>query len=159
VKPGVYDRPVIQLDATATALAIAGLDAKPDWKLDGVNLLPFLRAEKTGSPHDALCWRFGEQMAIRMGDFKLVRYDNNADTQTGKSNQGVTAARLYNLARDPGETEDLAAAMPDKLKALQSKWEAWNTANVKPLWGGGNSSSVGNEPGAAKGRKKVRTQP
>lgn len=160
VKPGVYDQPVIQLDATATAFAVAGVDVKPEWKLDGVNLLPFLSGEKTGAPHEALYWRFGQQMAIRMGDYKLVRYDKNADTLTGKGNQGITAAKLYNLASDPGEAKDLAAAMPGKTRELQAKWDAWNTGNVKPLWGVGNSDSDGDEPDAAgNARKKARTEP
>ena len=154
VKPGVCHQPVNQLDATATVLAITGVEAKPEWKLDGVNLLPFLSGQKTGAPHEALYWRFGEQMAIRMGDYKLVRYDKNADTQTGKGNQGVTAAKLYNLASDLGETKDLAAAMPEKVKELQSKWDAWNMANVKPLWGGCNSDSDGGQPGAPLQRRK-----
>jgi arylsulfatase A-like enzyme len=158
VKPGVYDQPVIQLDAHATALAIAGVEVKPEWKLDGVNLLPFLTGEKTGSPHDALYWRFGAQMAIRLGDHKLVRYDRNADTQSGKRNQAVTAAKLYNLASDRGETKDLAAAMPDKVKELQSKWDAWNAANVKPLWGGGTTDSDGDEPGAKQATTKRNSE-
>ena len=36
----VDDRPVIQLDILPTALAAAGVEIKPEWKLDGVNLLP-----------------------------------------------------------------------------------------------------------------------
>ena len=50
VKPGVYEQPVIQLDLTYTALAIAGAGIKPEWKLDGVNLLPFLAGEQSGPP-------------------------------------------------------------------------------------------------------------
>ena len=49
-----------------------------------MDLLPFLSGEKSSPPHDALYWRFGEQMAIRLGDYKLVRYDSNADTRTGR---------------------------------------------------------------------------
>ena len=52
---------------------------KPDWKLDGVNLLPYLEGKNTAAPHETLYWRFGEQMAIRQGDWKLVRYDPAAD--------------------------------------------------------------------------------
>jgi arylsulfatase A-like enzyme len=149
VKPGVFEQPVIQLDLTATALAAAGVKVKSGPSLDGVNLLPFLAGAKTGSPHAALYWRFGEQMAIRAGDWKLVRYDLNADTRTGARNQAVTAARLYNLASDIGETNDLAAVMPDRVKELQSRWNEWNKANVKPLWGGGRGGdSAGAEPGA-----------
>ena len=155
VKPGVFRQPAIQLDLTATALAAAGAEVKPEWKLDGVDLLPFLNGGKSGPPHDALYWRFGEQMAIRAGDYKLVRYDSNADTRIGRGRQPVTAAKLYNLAGDIGETKDLAETMPDKLKELQAKWDVWNATLVKPLWGGGRSDSDGNEPGSpAKGKRK-----
>ena len=70
----------------------------------------------------------------------------------------VTAARLYQLANDIGETKDLAAAMPDKVKELQVRWDAWNATLVKPLWGGGNSDDDGAEPGAPskKGKKKQK---
>ena len=156
LKPGVFVQPVIQLDLTATALATAGVQDGPDSGLEGVNLLPFLAGEETGSPHEALYWRFGQQMAIRLGDYKLVRYDSNADTLTGARNQPVTAAKLYNLAADIGETKDLAAAMPDKIKELQSRWDAWNMANVKPLWGGGQTDNDGAEPGAPAPKKGKR---
>jgi arylsulfatase A-like enzyme len=147
VKPGVYEQPVIQLDLHTTALAAAGVEVKPEWKLDGVNLLPFLSGKQTNAPHDALYWRFGEQMAIRVDDYKLVRYDSNADTLTGARNQPVTTAKLYNLTADIGETKDLAAEQPDKLKELQAKWDAWNATLAAPLWGGGKADSDGREPG------------
>jgi arylsulfatase A-like enzyme len=145
LKPAVYDQPVIQLDAHATALAVAGV--KADTPLDGVNLLPYLTGEQAGPPHEALFWRFGEQWAIRMGDYKLVRYDNNADTQTGKGNQGVSTVRLYNLKTDQGETQDLAAEDVRTVKTLQFRWDQWNATLVKPLWGGGNAA----------GKKKQKT--
>ena len=156
VKPGVYDQPVIQLDLTATALAAAGVDVKPEWNLDGVNLLPYLSGAKSRAPHDALYWRFGEQMAIRVGDYKLVRYDTNADTLSGQPRQPVSPVKLYNLAADIGEAKDLAAAEPGKVKELQAKWDAWNATLVKPLWGQGAGDNDGPEPGAApkKGKKK-----
>jgi len=162
LKPGVYDQPVIQLDAHVTALAAARVEVRPQWKLDGVNLLPHLNGERTNPPHDALYWRFGQQMAIRMGDYKLVRYDSNADTRSGDRNQPVTGARLYRLSDDVGETKDLAAAMPDKFKELQSKWDAWNATLVRPLWGGGKRDNDGAELGspAKKGKRaKQRKEP
>lgn len=150
LQSGLYHYPVIQLDATATALAVAG--ATTD-NLDGVNLLPFLTGEKHGPPHDALYWRFGEQMAIRAGDYKLVRYDSNADTRTGARNQPVTAPKLYNLATDVGETKDLSTALPDKVKELQAKWDTWNKLNVTPLWGSRKPTTT---RATAQGRKKGR---
>lgn len=154
IKPGVYAQPAIQLDLTATALVAAGLEARPDWKLEGVNLLPYLSGEKAGPPHDALYWRFGRQMAIRAGDWKLVRYDSNADTRTGRHGQPATAAKLYNLADDIGETKDLAAARPDKVAELQAKWDKWNELNVPPLSNDDRTDNDGAEPGDRRGKKK-----
>jgi arylsulfatase A-like enzyme len=120
-----------------------------------VDLLPFLAGRQTGAPHEALYWRFGEQMAIRAGDFKLVRYDNNADTLTGGRNQGVTAFKLYNLREDIGETRDLSSAMPDKVRQLQAQWSTWDKSNVAPLWGGGTGGGEGAEAGAAKKARRT----
>lgn len=41
------------------------------------------------------------------------------------------------------------------MKELQALWNTWNTANVKPLWGGGRADNAGPEPGAPakKGKK------
>jgi len=133
-----YDPPVIQLDLHPTALAAAGVAVKPEWKLDGVNLLPYLAGEKTGPPHDVLFWRFGPQMAVRSGDWKLVRYDVGADGGKSKgANPQVTGPRLYNLKDDVGERADLSAKMPDKAKELQAVWDRWNAEQAPPLWGGG----------------------
>ena len=91
-------------------------------------------------------------MAIRVGDFKLVRYDSNAETRTGKRNQPIAGPKLYNLASDIGETKDLFAAMPDKARELQAKWDAWNATLMKPLWNFGPSDSDG-DPKAPKAKK------
>jgi arylsulfatase A-like enzyme len=157
VKPGIYEQPVIQLDLTTTALTAAGVSVRPEWKLDGVDLVPFLSRAKTGAPHDALYWRFGEQMALRDGDYKLVRYDSNADTRTG-TKQPVTTTKLYHLTADQGEMKDLAATMPDKVKALQTKWDAWNATLMKPLWGGGAGDAETSETGRAKKKRKSKAE-
>lgn len=148
VNPGVYHEPAIQLDLHATALAAANVVVKPEWKPDGVDLLPYLSGEKSGPPHAALYWRLGEQMAIRAGDWKLVRYDRNADS----NESGVGPARLYNLAADIGETQDLAATRPDKLNALQTQWDAWNATLAKPLWGAVPGTGSGAGPRGKKGK-------
>jgi arylsulfatase A-like enzyme len=138
LEPGVYDKPVIQLDAAATALAAAGVAAAG---LDGVDLVPLLSGAKAGVPHEALYWRFGRQMAIRKGDLKLVRYDRTADVEGGDPADPVTPARLYDLSRDIGESRDLAAEMPDIVRDLEAAWAAWDAANVAPLWGGDHFAS------------------
>jgi arylsulfatase A-like enzyme len=125
-----YDHPVIQLDILPTALAAAGIPSGPADKLDGVDLLPHLTGKAAGPPHEALFWRFGEQMAVRQGDWKLVRYGPNATLQPGES-----WPKLYNLADDVSESSDLAAKHPERVKELQAAWDRWNAGNVKPLWG------------------------
>jgi arylsulfatase A-like enzyme len=126
-----YNQPVIQLDIQPTALAAAGVEVRPEWKLDGVNLLPFLTGQKDTPPHEALYWRFGEQMAIRKGDWKLVRPDLSPDTAFGKIAQ---RPMLFNLANDLGEQTDLAATHPEKVQELQTQWQQWNTGLAPATW-------------------------
>lgn len=128
----VFDSPVIQLDLLPTALAAARIETKLTTKLDGVNLLPILSGKSAEKPHETLLWRFGRQMAIRHGDWKLVRYDTAADG----AKPGVTGFRLYNLADDIGESEDLATKMPDKVKELEALWNKWTSELAQPRWGG-----------------------
>lgn len=114
----IYDHPVSTLDLLPTALAAAGLE--PDPKLEGVNLLPYLSGQKEGPPHALLGWRFGRQRAIRTGDWKLL--------DMGKG------WKLFNLARDIAEKNDLSAAEPAKRKELEESYARWNAANVPAKW-------------------------
>ena len=116
-----YDFPVLQLDVYPTALVAAG--AKPDasWQLDGVDLLPFLTGANAARPHQTLYWRYGPQWAVRHGDHKLV-----------VSRGGSGQPELYDLAADIGETKDLAAAQPAKVKELQALWDKWSAAQAEP---------------------------
>jgi len=133
----VDHRPVIQLDIHPTALAAAGVAIKPEWKLDGVNLLPYLTGEKSGAPHEALFWRFGQQIALRMGDWKLVKGAGSKGIERsdplGKAS--TAGAELYNLKQDIGEKENLAEKNPEKLKELTAAWEKLNSEMIDPLWG------------------------
>ncbi|MFM9059043.1 MAG: sulfatase-like hydrolase/transferase [Planctomycetaceae bacterium] len=154
VEPGVYERPVIQLDLHATALAAAGVEPLPEWRLDGVELLPFLSGARKDAPHDALYWRFGGQNAIRAGGWKLVRYDATVDGDRGA---GVVGPRLYDLEADVGEARDLAATMPDKVRDLQACWDAWNEANVAPLRGQGDRGGPRRPAGDGRRRRSAAT--
>ena len=130
----VDDRPVIQLDIVPTALAAAGVTPKPEWKLDGVNLLPFLTGEKSGAPHEALFWRFGAQIAVRMGDWKLVKGPATDRPIEQRAKATVAGAELYNLKTDIGEKTNLAATQPEKVRELAAAWEKWNAQLVEPQW-------------------------
>jgi arylsulfatase A-like enzyme len=133
----VFEQPVISLDILPTAVAAAGGEIATDWQLDGVNLLPHLAGKADGPVHDHLCWRFGTQWAIRQGDWKLAAgcdYDANPLPPPQPNRLKATAPQLYNLASDPGETKDLAAAQPEKVAALTALWEKWNAGNKPPAW-------------------------
>ncbi|MCC6494037.1 MAG: sulfatase [Pirellulales bacterium] len=127
----VYDQPVIQLDVLPTALAAAKSEAPADARLEGVDLVPYFTGAEQSAPHEALFWRLGRQMAVRQGDWKLVKYDPVVDGGTGRA----TEAKLYNLAEDVGEQHNLFDEQPAKAKQLQAAWDQWNESNVDPLWG------------------------
>lgn len=109
-----YSNPIIQLDILPTVLAATGAKVKPAKPLDGVNLLPYLSGENKGKPHEALYWKFGQQWAVRKGDWKLV-----------VARGGSMQPELYNLADDIGEKKNLASEMPDVLASLQADYKIW----------------------------------
>lgn len=117
----VYDKPVIQLDMTPTFLAAAGAKVDPSWKLDGVDLLPFLTGANPGKPHETLFWKIDGKWAIRHGDWKLVHAEPGPD-----------APKLYDLAADLREQHDLAAAQPAKVEQLKALWDAWDDEQLDP---------------------------
>jgi arylsulfatase A-like enzyme len=88
-----------------------------------VDLMPFLTGANKGKPHETLYWRFGQQWAIRHGDFKLV---------VGRDGSGKP--ELYDLAKDISEAKDLATAQPDKAKELQSLYDKWNATLAPAGW-------------------------
>ena len=131
---GIYDHPIIQLDILPTSLAAAGAPATSKAPLDGVNLLPYLTGENKSAPHENLYWRFGKQIALRQGDWKLLKV------------AGDTEPRLYNLKDDIGEQTNLADAQQQKVRELQSAWDKWNATLVEPTW----------VPGPQQGNKKKK---
>jgi len=128
-------RPIIQLDVVPTALAAAGI-ATDGAGFDGVDLLPFLTGAAKGAPHDTLYWRLGGTMAIRSGDWKLVKTRDGPLVDVDPSTLAdLSEAGLYNLSEDLGETRNRAAERPDKVKELSDLWQQWNRQLSKPSWG------------------------
>lgn len=117
-----FEAPVSTLDLMATIAAAVGATLPDDRPYDGVDLLPFVRGEQPGVPHDALFWRAEHAHAVRKGDWKLVE---SAD---------VGSVALFDLAHDPGETKDLSKAQPEVVKALQADFAQWETQCRAPLW-------------------------
>lgn len=143
-----FDHPVIALDILPTACALAGV--KPDAKVDGVDLMPHLSGQKSGAPHEAIFWRFGPQKAVRSGNWKLVDWrDFDAKTQSGW--------QLYDLSKDIGEANNVAAANPQVVAELTAQWNQWNTQNIEPRWHGSpteDPSSPAPSPAKKANKKK-----
>ncbi len=102
-------------DVMPTIADIIGID-KPA-EIDGVSFLPALLG-KEQEQHDYLYWEFhehGGRQALRQGDWKLVKYNVNAEP--------VLPLELYNLKDDPGEEVDIAQAHPERLKELKNLME------------------------------------
>lgn len=115
-----YAAPVSSLDFMPTFAAIAG--TSPPKEIDGLNLLPFLRGEKTGAPHGDLFWKLNDQYAIVRDQWKAVRFK-------GKPNM----PELYDLSQDPGEQKNLAGDKPELIERLDKAWNAWN-ATLPPAF-------------------------
>src|SRR5262249_16783727 len=92
---------------------------------------PFLEGKNTAAPHEALYWRFGTQMAIRQGDWKLVRPDM---ATKGEYADIAREPLLFNLADDIGEQNDLTGKHPDKVPDLGGAWQRWNAGLAAPRW-------------------------
>jgi len=120
-----YTSPVISIDISRTAVEQAGADALAGKAMEGVDLVPLVRGEKIGPPHDALYWRDrnGASWAILTADGnKLVK------------ERGTAAPELYHLPDDVSEAHDLMATQQQKADILREKWETWNAGNVTWHW-------------------------
>ena len=118
------------MDVLPTMIDLAGSPlAKsftPDAKLvvEGGSLKPVLKNSGAGNvsrPNDAIVIHFphydlnngGPASAIFDGDLKLIRHYD-----TGK----VT---LFDIVKDPSESKDLSAEMPEKVNSLQARLDAY----------------------------------
>ncbi len=118
----VYEKPVSSLDIFPTSIIAAGGKISPQWKLDGVDMLPYLSGSKSGLPHKTLYWRMGVQHAVRDGDWKLVVVGSEGKPQ------------LYNLDKDIGETTNVADQNSEKVKELMELYDKWNAQMQPARW-------------------------
>jgi arylsulfatase A-like enzyme len=113
------------MDLAATFLHAADLSDAPQKPLDGVNLLPFLKGQRTGDPHDSLFWEnnwFGPpDCAMRRGAWKILQL------RTGPGGAVADQWELYDLSRDAGETRNVAALHPEVVRHMDSAYRAWRT--------------------------------
>jgi arylsulfatase A len=114
----------ITMDLSATIVALAGA-ATTDSGFEGIDLLPILRGSAPPVVR-TLFWRVGkpvgQQRAVRSGDWKLLL---DGPQQL-----------LFDLSKDLGERNDLAAAHPDRVRTLKAMIEAWEKDVAQSAVGG-----------------------
>ncbi len=102
------------MDVTPTILSIAGIDqpkTAPAGPMTGKNLYPMIQGDtnRVYGPNEPVGLEAAGRRVLYKGNFKLVK--------NGKS-YGNYNWQLYNLAKDPGETNDLAASSPELLQEM-----------------------------------------
>jgi len=118
-KGELRDQPAHLIDITATVYDLAGAkypkDATP---LEGKSLVPVFANKPID--RDAIFWEHEGNRAVRAGNWKLV----------AKHGQ---AWELYDISKDRVESNNLAPKMPEKVKELAAKYDAYaKRAQVEP---------------------------
>jgi uncharacterized sulfatase len=98
------DEPLAFWDFLPTACELAGVKTPTD--TDGVSLMPTLLGNRQGPAHESLFWRYGQKVALRSAEWKIVRTKKGADWE------------LYNLSSDVGESRDVAKEHSDIVERL-----------------------------------------
>ena len=115
-KPGSVNNSIVQsTDLFPTLVEIAGGDISKFEDLDGVSLVDTIRNNrelKRGEP--IVGYRAYEDLyaSVRSNDWKLLAYRSGT-------------LKLYNIAKDEGEKNDVAASNPEKVAALKAFLADW----------------------------------
>jgi arylsulfatase A-like enzyme len=124
--PAVISEPVVLGDLCPTICALAKVPAPTT--LDFQDISPLLFEQKP--LNRPLFWHQPHYMnqggkpagVAREGEWKLIEQYEDGSLE------------LYNLAKDPSETTDLAAAEPARVAALRGKLEAWRrSVGAEPI--------------------------
>ena len=143
VKPATQcDHLVALQDLMATLAEIVGCELKADQGPDSISLLPLLRDPRAKAPRSSMVLQSTRAMAIQAGGWKLAlcpgsgcagKWGNTPTLQEAwkkamkvygrkvrKRDELLQApfVQLFDLARDPGETTNLAAERPQKVAQL-----------------------------------------
>jgi arylsulfatase A-like enzyme len=114
-------------DVLPTICHSAGVKLPRDYVIDGRDILP-VAASGAKSPHEAVYWMQGGQLAVRKGRWKLVINGITAENwpEGRKPLEGDDAMFLSDLEKDPGESNNLRRTHPnvlDELATLAQKWK------------------------------------
>jgi len=119
--------PAMTIDLLPTVAKITGAVLPTDRIIDGRDIWPVLSDKKvTTSPHDALYFYWGKELhAVRRGRWKLhlphpYRHLEEAgrDGRPGRETQQKIDLALFDLDKDPGESNNVANRHPEVIKEL-----------------------------------------
>jgi arylsulfatase A-like enzyme len=111
------------VDLYPTLAALAGASTTKCKPLDGVNVWDTI-AEGKPSPRAEIIYNLEPfRGAVRQGDWKLIW-----------RTLLPSSVDLYNLAQDPSEKNNLAAAHPDKVAAFKQRLDTLAKEAAKPLF-------------------------
>jgi|TARA_B100000315_G_scaffold249275_1_gene280237 uncharacterized sulfatase len=100
----------------------AGAEIPDDRKLDGVDLVVYLRGEMLGAPSETLFWREGYHQSVRHQGWKLYRTDMPDNRRW-----------LFDLTEDPTERTNLVHQHPERLADLEALLDAHNAEQAEPM--------------------------
>ena len=113
----VQSQPATIMDIYPTVLSVAGIAAPQGHTLDGADLKKLLTGRRDKRHRDDFLMHFPHEhnhsyfTTYRKGDWKLIYYYNPEQPEQPRY-------ELYNLERDPFETQNLAQQEPRHLKQL-----------------------------------------
>lgn len=114
ISPGIVNDTTISLDLFPTVLSLGGAKPPKDRPIDGIDLSTLLLNKKL-IQNRQLYWSYGNQRAIRDGDWKLI-------LTSQKDQQRI---ELFNLKTDQSEAVNLASQKPNLVKSLSNDLIAW----------------------------------
>jgi arylsulfatase A-like enzyme len=106
--------PVITMDLTATILSAANFGDSSNLVHDGTDLLPCLGSKTLQNKlmERKLFWRWRGSRSVRKGNWKFLRDDSGQE-------------HLFDVLKNPQETEDLSANEPKIMEALKTDLQNW----------------------------------
>ena len=116
-----YESTVLSLDLAATFFDLAGGEITDDIKFDGINLMPYLLGETTDLPHESFNWGFTESVAIREGNWKLIRLPDRLPM-------------LFDLSKDVSEQNNVALENLEITESLLKKVGQWDVMLPYPVF-------------------------
>ena len=125
IKSGTSDKIVCTIDLATSLSELVGQKIEHSAFPDSINVLPALLGEKNAKGRDHLLQQpnRGPTLALRVGDWKVLSYDNAKPKKHLTYEKGPGKYELYNLKDDPSEAKNLAKTHPKKLKEMLARLE------------------------------------